>query len=387
MTTTVYAGAADPVAIGRWREWRTPALIIIVILLAATAIALLQGRPPVSGYLSPDDSGGSGTRALAAILSARGHGEQAVTTVPAAVAAAAAGSTLVITSPYLLTGRQLHALGRTPANLVIAEPDAGALAALAPRLTLTGSSQVGVLLPACALHAATLAGPADMGGPGLRVQPGSTGVAACYIADGQATLARFRSGGRLVTVLSTGIPLTNAYLAQQGNAALAINLLSSGGPVVWLVPTIPAATGAGGSRSFASLVPQPVYLIAFQLLLAAVLAALWRARRLGPLVTERLPVVVRASETVEGHARLYRSRHARDRAADALRGAAAARLATAVGLPAGAAPEAVTAALAARFTLDEARVQDLLYGPAPASDAALVALASDLDALEGEVRS
>ncbi|GDY74619.1 hypothetical protein SAV31267_041040 [Streptomyces avermitilis] len=64
-----------------------------------------------------------------------------------------------------------------------------------------------------------------------------------------------------------------------------------------------------------------------QLFIAAALAALWRARRLGPLVPERLPVAIRASETVEGRARLYRKANARDRAAAALRSTTRTRLA------------------------------------------------------------
>ncbi len=133
--------------------------------------------------------------------------------------------------------------------------------------------------------------------------------------------------------------------------------------------------------------PLAAYLVLIQLGVALLLTALWRARRLGPLVAEPLPVVIRASETVEGHARLYQSRRARDRVAATLRAAAIGRLAPAAGLPASAAPGAVAAALAARSALDEARVASLLYGTVPASDAALVALASDLDALEGEVLS
>ena len=102
---------------------------------------------------------------------------------------------------------------------------------------------------------------------------------------------------------------------------------------MWLVPAIPpTARPAGTPRSFASLVPLAAYLVLAQLGVALALTALWRARRLGPLVTERLPVVVRASETVEGHARLYQSRRARDRVAAALRAAAAGRLLPGAGL-------------------------------------------------------
>jgi hypothetical protein len=376
-----------PTGPGGWRAWRTPLAIIAFVLLAGTVIALLQPRQAVPGYLSPDSTTGDGTHALGDILAERGHRVQPVSTVRGAVAAARAGTTLVITSPFLLTDGQLRALARTPASLLLVEPDQSALAIVAPQVQQSGGGPVATLLPACSLPAAALAGPADLGGAGLRVRPG-TPAAQCYIQRGLATLVRYRSGGRLITVLSSGDLLSNEFLAQQGNAALAINLLSAGGQVIWLVPPVSLSPPGGtGHQSFASLVPLAAYLVAIQLGLALLLAALWRARRLGPLITERLPVVVRAAETVEGHARLYQSRRARGRVAAALRAALLARVAPAIGLPAGAAPGAVTAALAARSALEEAQVADLLFGPVPGSDAALIKLAGDLDALEEEVRA
>ncbi len=48
------------------------------------------------------------------------------------------------------------------------------------------------------------------------------------------------------------------------------------------------------------------------------------------------------------------------------------RLAPAIGLPPNAEPAAVTAALAARSTRDQAEIDALLYGPPPGSDAELV---------------
>ena len=74
------------------------------------------------------------------------------------------------------------------------------------------------------------------------------------------------------------------------------------------------------------LIPDNVIWMVVQLWLTVILIALWKGRRIGPLVAEDLPVVVRASETVEGRGRLYRSRRARDRAAQALRTATIQRM-------------------------------------------------------------
>ncbi|MBO0825699.1 MAG: DUF4350 domain-containing protein, partial [Actinobacteria bacterium] len=188
------------------------------------------------------------------------------------------------------------------------------------------------------------------------------------------------------TVLGAGDLLTNADLAEEGNAALAINLLPTH-HIVWLLtPPGTAAAAVPSSRaSFWQLVPLAAYLVAAQLAFALLLAVGWRSRRLGPLVAERLPVVVHAAETVLGHAQLYQSRHARDRGSDVLRTAATTRICMALGLPAGAGADSVVAAVSQRSAAGEARIRDLLYGPPPRTDAALAMLARDLDDLAREV--
>ena len=212
----------------------------------------------------------------------------------------------------------------------------------------------------------------------------------CYPAGGAPSLVQYSSGGQLITLLGTGEPLANGFLAQRGNAALALNLLGISPRIVWLVPApaiVAGAGPAGGHKSLTSLLPLGADLVTIQLCVAVLLAALWRARRLGPLVPEQLPVVVRASETVEGHARLYQSRRARGRAAAALRAAMLRRVMAAVGLAPGAHQGAVTAALSARSALSPAQIEMMLFGPAPGTDTALVTLADDLDALERQVRA
>jgi hypothetical protein len=103
------------------------------------------------------------------------------------------------------------------------------------------------------------------------------------------------------------------------------------------------------------------------------------------LVAEQLPVVVRASETVEGRGRLYRSRRARDRAAEALRTATLQRLRPRLGLGPQAPAQAVVATVARRSGADARFVSYHLFGPPPATDNDLLQLARALDEIERQV--
>ena len=429
-------GQAGPPPRGPLHRWRAPLAVLVLVLLGGIVIALITPSPPTTGYLDPGNPGPQGTRALADLLAQRGQTVVRADSAAAALAAARAGApdaaadagpgrqagpghapALVITSPYLLSRAQLADLARLPGNVMVAEPDGAVLAALnrqaavpaattgaagttgpagtaGPQVTVAGADEVRPVRPGCPLPAATVAGDAAMGGVLLRVSSSATAPAAvpaaaaaeCYRVDGHPTLVRYQAGGRTVTVLGSGVPLTNGALAHRGNAALMLNLLRGSPRIVWLVPSPPAISPAGQKSLFQE-IPGPAYLVTLQLFVAAGLAALWRTRRLGPLVAEPLPVVVRASETVEGHGRLYRSRRSRGRAAAVLRDAARHRITARLALPAGADAGAVSAAVAAVTGRDPGAVQAILYGPVPGDDAALVALGQDIDALEGEVRT
>ncbi len=95
--------------------------------------------------------------------------------------------------------------------------------------------------------------------------------------------------------------------------------------------------------------------------------------------------MVRASETVEGRGRLYRSRRARDRAAAALRTATLQRLLPRLGLGPDAPPTAVATTVAHRAGADERFVAYQLFGPPPAGDDDLLHLARALDDIERQV--
>jgi len=221
------------------------------------------------------------------------------------------------------------------------------------------------------------------------------GVVVCFPAAGAAgtdaapgAYAVVDQGERRVTVLADPTPLTNAALPDEGNAALVIRALGRHPHLVWYLPSandLGIDAGAAGGPALTDLVPPVVPLLAAQALLVALAAAFWRGRRLGPVVTERLPVVVRAGETTRGRGRLYRRTRSYAHAAASLRAGTAARCAQRAGLPRSAGPTAVVDAVARSTGRAPADVDALLYGPAPDDDRSLARLAAELDHLESEV--
>jgi hypothetical protein len=264
--------------------------------------------------------------------------------------------------------------------------------------------------------------------------PAYTNLTGCYAIGSNAdpalvSLKNTETGGDVILLGWTDFT-ENEYLTSQGDASLALGLFGGHGTLVWLAkqftldenlngctglacgsgtPTATASgaggggggsggggsgSGGGGSSSqavtLAQLIPHWIWWMLLQLLIAAVALAYWRSRRLGRLVSENLPVKVRAAETVEGHANLYRRASAHGRAAGLLRSAAARRIAPLLGLPAGPAgrkPESLVQAVAERLGRPPEQVHAVLAGEVPMTEAELVRLTDQLDRLEQEVRS
>ncbi|MFD9442183.1 DUF4350 domain-containing protein [Streptomyces sp. NPDC060006] len=385
--------SASPTTRQVWTRSRGILLALVILLTAAVAIALVRSDAR-HGSLDPRSADPSGSRAVAELLAVQGVSTRVVTTLGEASTAIDPDTTLLVARPDLLTARQqdrLHsAFVNSGGRTVLVAPGAPSVGTLAPGVDadLTPSFD-STLRPGCSLPAARRAGTADTGG--IRYTADVSDADACYPSDGLPTLLRIPAAERDGDTVVLGAPdiLRNDRLDEHGNASLALQLLGSRPHVVWYLPSLSddSATDAG-DRSFTDLIPSGWLWGTLQLFVAAVLAALWRARRLGPLVPERLPVAIRASETVEGRARLYRKSNARDRAASALRSTTRTRLAPLVGVsPAQAhAPEALLPALSAQLRREGQSLHVLLFGPPPRDDAALIALADQLDALESEVR-
>jgi hypothetical protein len=394
MTTeaTLASTSASPTARQVWTRTRGIALALVALLAAAVTIAVMRSDAR-HGDLDPRSADPYGSRALAELLADRGVSTRVVATLDEARAAAGPDTTLLVALPDLLTHRQQTRLHSTTAEsggrTVLVAPGGASVEGLAPDVTADpATSADSTLEPDCDLPAARRAGAADTGG--IRYTTTHLDADSCYPSQRLATLLRVPTtrGGDTVVLGAPDI-LRNDRLDEQGNASLALQLLGSRPHLVWYLPSLSDASAAtDDERSFFDLLPSGWRWGTLQLFVAAALAALWRARRLGPLVPERLPVAIRASETVEGRARLYRKANARDRAAAALRSTTRTRLAPLVGVPVSQAhaPEALLPALSAHLHNDGQTLPALLFGPPPGDDAALVSLADQLDALEREVR-
>ncbi|MFF1512713.1 DUF4350 domain-containing protein [Streptomyces sp. NPDC058305] len=392
-TLTPASTSASPTARQVWTRTRGVVLALVVLLVAAVVIAVVRSDAR-HGRLDPRSADPLGSRAVAELLADQGVSTRVVTTLGQARAAAGPDTALLIAAPDLLTKRQQTLLHTATANsggrTVLVAPGRPSVGTLAPGVSADPAiSFDSTLSPDCTLPAARRAGSADTGG--VRYTTTAPDADACYPSDGRPTLLRLpaRSGNGDTVVLGAPDVLSNERLDEQGNASLALQLLGSRSHLVWYLPSLSDTSAAdAGDRSFFDLLPSGWLWGTLQLFVAAALAALWRARRLGPLVPERLPVAIRASETVEGRARLYRKANARDRAGTALRSTTRTRLAPLVGVPPAQAhaPEALLPALSAHLDGDGQALHQLLFGPPPHDDAALISLADQLDALAREVR-
>ena len=321
-----------------------------------------------------------GGHALVALLRDQGVEVVVADTVDEVKQAARPDSLLLVAETANTRGEALTALAATPGDRLVVEPTVKSREVLAPAVRLK-SGGLADIDPGCGLPEAELAGTAVFDNADTYEQAGEEHLTRCY----GGALVRYTAGGRTVTVVGSADFMTNGSLLREGNAALAMNLAGQRSRLIWYAPQR-LQGDPGADKSLTDLIPRAVTWVVLQLILAVGVLAVWQGRRLGPLVAEPLPVVVRASETVEGRARLYRSRRARDQAAAALRTATRHRLAPQLGLGANPSEAAMVTAVAQRCGVDETRTHRALFGPPPQTDTELLGLVQALDDIERQVR-
>ena len=347
-------------------------------------VALAAGGP-AGGRLDPRSPAPSGARALAEVLGDQGVQVDLVTTSAAMSATAGPDDTLLVVDPDLLAAGQVEAVASTGADLVVVvDHGTGPLRAGRHRAARRPRRPRTRLRPA--------------GGPaGRAVDAGASPTTPTTPAAAPAPLLLPRrppvpgaGDGRTAAwsrCWARRRRCTNYRLDDEGNAALALGPARRQRPR-WSGTSRRRPTCRRRPRSRSTTwCPTASGGGSLQVGVAVLLLALWRARRLGAVVVEPLPVVVRAAETVEGRARLYRRTVPAGRPPRRCGPASGPGSAAALGLPRRADPPAAgRGGRRPRPAGAGADVAALLYGAAPADDAALVRLADDLDALEREVR-
>lgn len=374
------AGPVMGTATRRWRSWIWVILTLIVLAVIAAVGAYLTAPRP-GARMDPKSTEPGGAHALVALLRDGGVDVVVADTIADVEGAARPGTQILVAqTQYLADATLLDRLAKVPADLLVVEPTARTREALMPHVRMSAATAAFDSSPNCALREANRAGTVRFGlSDTYHAKDGLT-MTSCY--DG--ALIRYRDNGRTVTAVGNTDFMTNHGLLQAGNAALAMNLAGDRPRLVWYAPHRVEGETSAPSSVF-DLIPVNVTWIVWQLCVVVLLVAVWKGRRPAPLVAEELPVVVRASETVEGRGRLYRSRRARDRAAAALRTATVQRLLPRLGLGPGAPAPAVVTSVAQRSGANPGFVSYHLFGPPPTTDHDLLQLARALDDIERQV--
>jgi hypothetical protein len=379
------AAAASGTAVrekGRVRSalgWLALAAAVIVFALLIAAMAF--GAPSSRGGLDPESAKDSGSLALAEILRDQGVEITIARTRDDAVAALGTGATLVMSDPYTLSDDAVLDLVDSSSRTVFLSSSSRLLRVLDLGENASPPAS-GALAARCDVPELAKAGSVQ---PDRFFSP-ADGVTGCFSEDGAAGLLVSDRDGTRTALLEGASLLSNEHLAENGNAALGLALLGQGTRVVWYVPSF-ADTDleAQSPDTLATLTPEWVTPAILLLLLAGVVAGIARGQRFGPLVTETLPVAVRASETMHGRARLTAKAGDARHAAAALREGSLRRLAARLGLTTRSTPAEVADAAADRLRIPRGSLYQLLAGPLPQNDSELVDDARRLAELETAV--
>ena len=367
----------------RARYWLIAGIGALLVAVVGTVLAAgggTGGKP-----LEADSAAPAGARALVEVLRRQGVDVTTADTLAEArrLAGAAADPTVFFfdESGYL-TDDQLSAMSALASRTVVASPDFLILQTLTPSVGFGGVSPATVSRAACTVEAAVKADKLSPGGPTLTIPADDAELTGCFPSGENAfALVGRVTADRTLTLIADGTLFSNERIGQAGHAALALNLLGADDELIWYLPTIADVPGTG-SPSLGELTPGWVTPTLVLLVLVTLAAAVWRGRRFGPLVVENLPVTVRASETMEGRARLYARSNARLRALDALRVGAVQRLAGQVGLSRLASLDDVIAMVAAVTDRSPADVRAVLVDAVPTKDSELVGLSDRIQELE-----
>jgi hypothetical protein len=357
----------------------------LLAVLAVAAFWVLVGSPKSAPTpYSPSSTAPNGAKALALLLSQLGDKVNTSGLLPAPGKGVALvlydqldGSTRAEVTRWVQRG----------GTLVVADPSSpleGTVVAQGlPNRALTAS---GSLAPACQapwVRDVSVVNPE--GDPVLEVP---SGAYSCFpvFGHGSTSFAVAENEGAGVVVALGGADLwSNRYLSDTDNALLAADLLApaKGATVGWLL----SSRVGSGTASIWSIVPSRVKALLATLAIAALVACLWRARRLGRPVLEVRVVPLPGSELVVATGRLLEKNGRFEEAAALMRTDACGQIASRLGQAPGTPPTTVAQVAAHYGGLPIDEVVAALCGPPPHSETDLLELARSLQLIRQEVLS
>ncbi len=366
-----------------------PLFIIGGVIGAAWLVSL--ATPDYSDTrFAPNNHNPQGARAVAQVLKNNDVDITFTRELPEAVGHARSGATVLIAHDTGLSADQAHALLRSGADIVAANPRGDLVAAIAEHsstsITQAASpSDITSTVAQCQSPVAQAAQEISSSGTGFTQTSPQAHVIECFPGLVGSHFAQVSTDeGQRIILFDDVDSWSNQRITDYGHAALALHSLGAHPQLVWFLPEVPELQNPAGLDGGPTM-PQRFTIVAAVVLAAFVFLAYARMRRLGPLVSEGLPVVVKAAETTRGRARLYRGIGAYGRAAAALRAGTARRLAQRLGVPSSHDGEAFTHAVAHATGRPQQEIWGLFFGPSPATELSLTTLAQDLASLESEI--
>lgn len=398
MTVTVQNRPQSRLASVR-NHWK-PLAAVFAILTCFAIYLVNAGSNSNDRLLDTSSVENQGAAGYIHLLKARGYDVNVVRnglTIESALNQAGEDTTVMVSPDAAVYGRLGRSLQRTKAGrVVLLAPSQQILSAAkveADRLDRQAAVSTSTR-PECSseLTAPVREVPASLGATSYEAETATT---VCFPTV-PAVQGVFRGGllvfdkpNQTTIVLGTVHPLTNSYLATKDSAALGLSLVKGTKKIVWIDPKLAdfqnnTPNQQKPSNDMPSQLSWMNSLKWWALFLIA-MVGLWQGRRLGRIVTEYLPVMVKSSETARGLGRMYSGSKSYERSLELLQSAASVRISKLLGVHPSSTQQDLIAIIAQALGRNETEVSSILCRKAK-SAADLVAGTANLDSLEHQVK-
>jgi len=339
-------------------------------------LLVLQGSPNDGPPLDPRSDAPDGTSALVSLLEGLGADVELSVGLPDST-----DDVALVLADDLDEEQTAEIAGwvRAGGTLVVTDPESSLTPEVSALPPLSGD--------ALSRGICTIGSLADVdeidGGIAVRYNTEGSDSSCVGSRDFAFVVARSAGAGDVVSVGGADFA-TNERLDHDDNAVLAAALLAprEGTTVRFVEAPLPAG---GGDKSLGDLVSDGVWRLGWELAIAFLLYAAWRAVRLGRPVPESQPVEIAGSELVGAAGRLLERGRAPGPAAEVLRSRLRRALGARFGVPPSAPPATLAQVVAARTSVDPALI-DAAVGDQPVtSDDELVAVAQAVSTVHQEV--